>query len=343
MNKTTRLVMWITVTLVFAGLILLSGCSAAAGSQDAVPTLYIIPTLTPSITPSVTLFMSPTATASLTPTLTVTPQGPTSTPVLQPTSTPISSAPTRVSSAPSSLNIQYFVPTPTSVNPGGTVTLAWASSGATQATVFRVNSDGSFGQSWQVDPTGTLTVSASSSGGSEKFVLRVGDGINVKESEATISISSSCSQSWFFSQSRPGSCPTAEVSTLAAEQEFEDGWAYWMNTSDKIYILYEDGQSPAWEVYTDTWTTSDPETDSSLTPPSGNLEQPARGIGKVWRNNSTVKNRLGWALDDEVGYTADFQQETGSDPENIFFSDPGEILVRLESDGSSWRFGESLP
>lgn len=328
---------------VFAGLLLLSGCGGLAAQQAALPTLYVIPTLTPSITPSLTLFMSPTVTPSQTPEASQTPEGPTATPVVRPTSTPSGGGVTPSATSSSGLNITYFTPTPTTVSPGGSVTLAWASTGATQATVFRVNSDGSFGQSWDVDMTGTLTVSASASSGTEDFVLRIGDGVNVKEAEASITISGTCAQDWFFSQSLPSACPTAEISTLAAEQEFEDGWIYWMSTTGKVYVLYEDGFDPEWDIYNDTWTSGEPETDSSLTPPSSNLQQPERGIGKVWRTNSEVKDRLGWALDDELGYTAQFQQESGSSPGFVYFTDPGDILVRLESRGDTWRFGETIP
>jgi hypothetical protein len=308
------------------------------------PTLFVIPTLTPSLTPTSTLYMSPTMLPTQTPTATVT-LTPTTTPtlLLAPTSTPLGgvATSTTVAVAPSNLDIQYFIPTPVTVSPGGTVTLAWASTGANQATIFRVNADGSFGQSWQVDPTGTLTVTASGTGTSEKFVLRIGDGVNIKETEATIT--TSCNRSWFFTDSPPSSCPAAaQVSTAAAEQDFERGWIYWMQTTGKVYVLYEDGKSPAWEVYADTWTSAEPEDDPSIVAPSG-LLQPVRGIGKVWRTNTTVRDRLGWAITDEVGFTSTFQQESGSDPSNIFFSEPGKQLTRLESGGSSWRFGETLP
>lgn len=330
-------------TLVLVVLTLLAGCSFPLPQIQTAPTLFVIPTLTPSITPSLTLFMSPTLTPSVTPTPTET-QAPeaTVTPVIGTTSTPEGGA--TVAPAPGSLNIEYFVPTPTEASPGGTVTLAWAASGANQATIFRVNTDGSFGQSWQVDTTGSLTVTAGSGTGTEeKFVLRIGDGVNIRETEAVVTLT--CSRNWFFSESPPSTCPSAAaVSTLAAEQEFEHGWAYWVQTTGKIYVLYDDGQQPSWEVYDDTWTTADGETDPSINPPSG-LHQPKRGIGKVWRDNTSVRDRLGWAMtSEELGYTSEgFQQEAGADPANVFFAEPGSQVVRLESDGSSWRFGETLP
>jgi hypothetical protein len=204
-----------------------------------------------------------------------------------------------------------------------------------------VNADGSFGQSWQADTTGTLTITAGDGTGSaEKFVLRISDGLNIREAETSITLS--CGREWFFNESPPTECPAASVaSTQAAEQGFERGWIYWIQSTGKMYVLYEDGKSPAWEIYDDTWSTSEPETDPSLTPPSG-LTQPKRGIGKVWRTNTTVRDRLGWGVGDEVGYSGDFQQAAGSDPEAIFFSEPGKLLTRLEDSGSTWRFGESL-
>jgi len=342
-RKRIRVLMWMSIVLLLASLALLSGCSVLGLQSEPLPTLFVIPTLTPSITPSVTLYLSPTPFVTQTPLPTATPAI-TATPLIAPTSTPFGAGATSTVVVPtvaSNLDIQYFVPTPLTTSPGGTVTLAWASTGANQATVFRVNPDGSFGESWQVNPTGTLTVSAAGGGDDEKFVLRIGDGVNIKDAEAIISLT--CNRSWFFTEVQPSSCPaSAEVTTQAAEQEFERGWAYWMQTTDKVYILYEDGQAPAWEVYDETWSTTEPEDDPSLTPPGG-LQQPVRGIGKVWRTNTTVKDRLGWAAESELGFTATFQQESGADPQNVFFSEPSNQLTRLESGGSSWRFGETLP
>ena len=68
-----------------------------------------------------------------------------------------------------------------------------------------------------------------------------------------------------------------------------------------IYVLYKDDQLPAWQRFDDTWTSEQPETDPAIVPPQG-LRQPVRGFGELWRNNTEVRERLGWALEPERGF-----------------------------------------
>ncbi len=106
------------------------------------------------------------------------------------------------------------------------------------------------------------------------------------------------------------SCPfpyQTEQSTKVVTQRFERGQMIFVESSSTsyflpylktIFILFNDG---SWATVQDTWNNSQPES-GGLTPPPG-LFEPKRGFGNAWRNETglNVRNRLGWAIEEEVG------------------------------------------
>ena len=74
----------------------------------------------------------------------------------------------------------------------------------------------------------------------------------------------------------------------------------WLQSDGRILVLYDDH---TWETYADTWTVAEPEEDATLAAPEGRF-QPKRGLGKVWRDNAAVRERLGWALAPEQGFSS---------------------------------------
>ena len=93
-------------------------------------------------------------------------------------------------------------------------------------------------------------------------------------------------------------------------------------------MQYNDGR---WEGYPDRWVEGDPADDPSISAPS-NLQQPARGFGKVWRENlGGPKASLGGALEKEQGLQAQAQDwDFGT---VLRFG--GEVIVLL--DRGMWR------
>jgi hypothetical protein len=75
----------------------------------------------------------------------------------------------------------------------------------------------------------------------------------------------------------------------------------WRGDQRWIYVLNNDG---TWAGYPDGWKEGDPADDPALVAPQG-LQQPARGFGKVWRENLGGPNApLGWAVEKEQGVEA---------------------------------------
>lgn len=87
-------------------------------------------------------------------------------------------------------------------------------------------------------------------------------------------------------------CPTTtEQGFSGSQQAFYSGFVVANDTTGMIYVFYKNG---TWEQYQNTWTPSDPVYNPGLYPPPGWC-QPEYGIGKVWRNQDNVSQRLGWA------------------------------------------------
>lgn len=100
-------------------------------------------------------------------------------------------------------------------------------------------------------------------------------------------------------------CPvgTAKTPGSAVSQPFQGGMMFWNGDAKQIYVL--DSSQLAWFEYTDTWVTGDPP-GGAETPPAG-LYAPVRGFGKIWREKTDVRMRLGWATAPEASIAAVMQ------------------------------------
>jgi hypothetical protein len=89
-----------------------------------------------------------------------------------------------------------------------------------------------------------------------------------------------------------------------ALQPFDNGRMIWRQDTKTVTVLT---MGSGWSVHDDTWAEGQPESDPSIVPPGGKL-QPKRGFGKVWRTVPNVRQMLGWAVQEELGFTAKIQQ-----------------------------------
>ncbi|MBM4428884.1 MAG: hypothetical protein FJ026_00865 [Chloroflexi bacterium] len=88
-----------------------------------------------------------------------------------------------------------------------------------------------------------------------------------------------------------------------AEQSFERGTMLWRSADHTVLVLYSDG---IWRSFADHWSEGLPELSCAVSPPLGQ-QQPKRGFGLVWCVEPGVKEGLGWASEDEVGYAGEWQ------------------------------------
>ncbi len=92
-------------------------------------------------------------------------------------------------------------------------------------------------------------------------------------------------------------CPTEDARTLtAASQDFEQGIMVWREDEGLILVFYDGG---GWEAYYDEWREGMPEQDPAYGPPPEGLIQPKRGFGLVWQEHPSVRDGVGWGLNEE--------------------------------------------
>ena len=95
-------------------------------------------------------------------------------------------------------------------------------------------------------------------------------------------------------------CPTKpEASLTTSFEPFANGFMVWRGDTRRVTVFYKDG---TWQEFADTWAEDQPEYGCidayapAQTPPT-----PHRGFGKVWCTQPGVRDRLGAALQDEIG------------------------------------------
>ena len=139
---------------------------------------------------------------------------------------------------------------------------------------------------------------------------------------------------------RPLGCPTLApgVDVPAATQQMERGLMVWygraagppMLTLDpRIFAVISPGVGYTFQTYDDTWVAGrDPDTPGG-TPPQPDLFPPWRGFGKVWSEDADLRQRIGWAREDQAR----------ADRADVQLFDSGILLVHLREANITWAFG----
>jgi hypothetical protein len=125
--------------------------------------------------------------------------------------------------------------------------------------------------------------------------------------------------------------PEASVST--SFEPFANGFMVWRGDTRRVTVFYKDG---AWQEFADTWAEDQPEYGCidayapAQTPPT-----PHRGFGKVWCTQPGVRDRLGAALQDEIGNDRPVQDfENGA---MLLIPERSGKPIVLSRDGLKWR------
>ncbi len=205
-----------------------------------------------------------------------------------------------VSSPPQPPKILSFTANVPIADPGETITLSWQTSHANEVTLYHLVG-GVFGSFWNVAPTGAMTYTISAGSRNDETFALFASNEEFPFDSATLTLPLTCPFVWFFTP-EPDVCPQeAALLSAAAEQQFEHGVMIWVGEENRIYVLFDDTiYTDGWAAFEDTWQEGDPVDDPSIIPPPG-FYQPQRGFGLVWRDQPTIRDRLGWALAPEVG------------------------------------------
>ncbi len=299
------------------------------GTKGPPPTLTsaIWPTTTPPVTSIETSqpLSRPTASGQLTPTSTLPPD-------VAPQIMSFSGSPNPVD--PTDVEIHSFRADPALVERGGSVTLSWEVSNALNVGITRLSPEGVFLATEGLDlPTeGAITLSIPERyATSVRYYLGARD-VNGVLRGAYLSVDIICP----YEEHLASVCPLTRSHVWAAYQPFEGGQMVWRSDTREIYVLYSDGD---YETYVDTWQEGESVVIAG-TPPHG-LQAPVRGFGKLWTNQPDVRERLGWAIAVESGYTMAVETIPGGSGRypgtSTLFTLPDNRVVTLYPFSSTWQ------
>lgn len=312
---------------------ILAACEPA--SQLIVPTDP--PTQTPTFTPSPTRTPGGEVTPTRRPTQIAQIGGASPTPLLGASRTPIPPdfpTPTRPFD-PNAPQIEFFTSDPLTITPGEEVRLFWSARNVDNAAIYRLDGNGNRSQVFNVAPDGNLLIdTVASDRGELAFTLVVGDGAD--ERENTIVIPLQCPVDWFFAPAPEDCASGAPVETLIVDQEMERGRMLYIQETDVIYVLFNDGQQPAWSSFQNRYDPAIHAERDPNAPPE--FIQPLAELGFVWRGNDTVRTRLGLGLRDAFRFDGFIQRAPGSGSADVIYISGGDgIVLQLLPGNEIWQ------
>jgi len=161
--------------------------------------------------------------------------------------------------------------------------------------------------------------------------------------------SASCGQgyNWFFSFranfSEP-SCPGPLTTTSAVGQNFQGGrvYRYAPSAGDAqatIYVIFNDG---TWTTFPDTWDQGQPNDDPNIVPPAG-WYKPYGAIGKLWREQPGMRDKLGWAYQPESSFTGRIQAPVNDSGYYYVAHGLRNLALRLYTSSNRWEVVGTYP
>ncbi len=221
-------------------------------------------------------------------------------------------------------------------DPGDSITLEWSTNDTPTVTLWHLTPTGQLGRWWDVTPDGSFDYTI---GPDEKNATRFAlfaTGYDDRSETASVTIAIRCSDGWFFEHA-PNICPAAlALSSAGVVQHFEGGTMIWVEEEDQIYVLFDDVHSPGWNRFVDQWDPAEPDNDPTLTPPDG-LYQPVRGFGLVWREEPGIRDRMGWAVDEESSFETIVQRTSYAKYNETYILAHDGKIWRLHPERSAWE------
>jgi hypothetical protein len=233
--------------------------------------------------------------------------------------------------------IDFFTANVAVTDPGQAIDLQWQTTHAISATLYHMMPTGQFGTYWNVPPDGNIAYNIpASTRNFERFMLYANNDTGDYTS-ATVTVILNCPYPWFFAPAPNICAQDAAPDTAGAEQQFEQGIMIWVESEDRIFVLFDDAVfSPKWDVFSDEWSDGQPINDPSLTPPTG-LYQPERGFGLIWREVQGIRDRLGWAVAPEGGFVTAVQRTSYPKYNEIYIRAHDGNIWYLHAERSDWE------
>jgi hypothetical protein len=238
--------------------------------------------------------------------------------------------------------ILSFTADRTAIVEGESVTLAWQATGGDEAFVQWVTREAILAQApGPLNPDGGTVTITPNGDGEITLIVRNSAG----SAEALVPLTITCPYPW--AEALGGTppplasgCPLQAVSGNAAQQSFQNGFMIWVEAEQSVYVFYDApaGSLDTYEVYIDNFREGDPESDPTIVPPAG-LYQPIRGFGLVWRTDTAIRDRLGWATAPETGFQTWMQGYGGMGMHSFFTLIQGidGTIYHLTAMGAVWE------
>lgn len=312
---------------------LLAACEPA--TQVLIPTDP--PTATATFTPSPTRTPDGNLTPTPLATRAVALSGATATPLFGATRTPLPpNFPTATRAFnPNAPQVEFFTSDPLSITPGEIVTLFWSARNVNAAAIYRLNAAGQRTEVFNVPPDGNLQIDTSATErGILTFELSVGEGNDADERRIEIPLR--CPVEWFFAPA-PQDCASASpTETLIIDQEMARGRMIYIQETDIVYTLFNDGQEPGWSSFQNRYDPAiHPERDENAPP---DFIQPLAELGFVWRGNDTVRNRLGLGLREAFRFEGFVQTAPGTGNTDVIYISGGDgVVLQLLPGNDIWQ------
>lgn len=250
---------------------------------------------------------------------------------------------------PNAPQIEFFTTDTTSIAPGEDVTLYWSTRNVDQAVIYRLNENGQRTQTYNIPAAGKQTVDVGKNErGRVDFMLIVGEG--AQQSTQTLNITILCPTPWFF-QPAPAECPSEESQpTTIVEQPFERGRMIYLAQTNRVYVLFNDSESPAWVDFANQYNPAiHPERDEAFEAAIAGtgLVQPIGKLGFVWRGDDSVRRRLGIGVTLEVSFEGFTQRAptTGAtgNADSLYITSSNGTVLQLLPGGRSWQILTPAP
>lgn len=128
----------------------------------------------------------------------------------------------------------------------------------------------------------------------------------------------------------------SQVVVGATYMQFERGFMIWRGDLGTITVYYGTGMPDYYETFP-IWSYAFLPENPQTAPPPANHFKPAFGFGKIWGNNTSVRNALGWGKTPEQGFAA------------VYISNPPELSVNLPNNrrismlNNAWKYIDETP
>jgi hypothetical protein len=106
---------------------------------------------------------------------------------------------------------------------------------------------------------------------------------------------------------------TFTVTTNAAYEIFENGFMIWRADTGEIRVF---SKNDVVSFYSQGDYQNLPDNPVTDTPPTARIS-PINGFGRIWGNNQSIRDALGWAMDTEKSYQATFHAIYVASPDGV--------------------------